>query len=55
MKGLTPNLIILSLISISQLYDQGFKVYFTKSECVVTNEKNEVMMRGGRSKDNIAD
>ncbi|MCI54039.1 gag-pol polyprotein, partial [Trifolium medium] len=33
-KGLTAN-----LISISQLCDQGMKVNFTKSECLVTNEK----------------
>lgn len=46
-KGLTAN-----LINISQLYDQGFKVNFTKAECIVTNEKGEVIMKGGRSKDN---
>lgn len=46
-KGLTTN-----LISISQLYDQGLKFNFTKSECLVTNEKNDILMRGTRSKDN---
>src|SRR3954469_20652101 len=46
-KGLTAN-----LISISQLCDQGYQVNFTKAECVVTNEKREVVMRGVRSKDN---
>ena len=46
-KGLTTN-----LISISQLYDQGFKVNFTKEECLICNEKNEVIMKGIRSKDN---
>lgn len=33
-KGLTAN-----LISISQLCEEGLKVNFTKSECLVTNEK----------------
>ena len=46
-KGLTTN-----LISISQLSDQGFKVNFTKEECLVTNDKGEVIMKGARSKDN---
>src|ERR1051325_5014563 len=46
-KGLTAN-----LISISQLCDQGFKVNFKKSECIVTNKKGEVVMKGVRSKDN---
>ena len=46
-KGLTAN-----LISISQLCDEGLKVNFTKSECLVTNEKNEVQMKGVGSKDN---
>jgi hypothetical protein len=46
-KGLTTN-----LISISQLCDQGLNVNFTKTECLVTNAKNEVIMRGVRSKDN---
>src|ERR1051325_2850163 len=45
-KGLTAN-----LISISQLCDMGFKVNFTRSECLVTNDKQEVVMRGVRSKD----
>lgn len=46
-KGLTAN-----LISISQLCDQGLKVNFTKLKCLVTNEQNEVIMKGTRSKDN---
>ena len=46
-KGLTAN-----LISISQLCDLGFKVNFSRSECLVINEKLEVVMRGIRSKDN---
>lgn len=46
-KGLTAN-----LISISQLCDQGLKVNFTKFECLVTNEKGKVTMKGSRSKDN---
>ncbi|GAU26327.1 hypothetical protein TSUD_56250 [Trifolium subterraneum] len=46
-KGLTPN-----LISISQLCDQGLKVNFTKNECLITNDKNTVIMKGARSKDN---
>jgi len=36
-KGLTAN-----LISISQLCDQGLKVNFSKLECLVTDEKNDV-------------
>ncbi|WJX55219.1 hypothetical protein P8452_41015 [Trifolium repens] len=46
-KGLTSN-----LISISQLCDQGMKVNFTKSECLVNNEEGQLMLRGTRSKDN---
>ncbi|MCH94211.1 gag-pol polyprotein, partial [Trifolium medium] len=46
-KGLTAN-----LISISQLYDQGMKVNFTKSECLVTDDKDDLLMKGVRSKDN---
>ncbi|WJX23069.1 hypothetical protein P8452_12316 [Trifolium repens] len=46
-KGLTAN-----LISISQLCDQGFKVNFTKSECLVSNEEDHPLMKGTRSKDN---
>jgi hypothetical protein len=46
-KGLTVN-----LISISQLCDQGLKVNFTKSECLVSNEEDEVLMKGTKSKDN---
>lgn len=47
-KGLSAN-----LISISQLYDQGLKVNFNKYECMVTNEKDEAIMKGSRSKDNF--
>ena len=46
-KGLTAN-----LISISQLCDLGFKVNFSKSECLVINDKQEIVMKGVRSKDN---
>ncbi|KAK2456170.1 gag-protease polyprotein [Trifolium repens] len=46
-KGLKVN-----LISISQLSDQGLKVDFTKNECLVTNDKGEVLMKGTRSEDN---
>lgn len=46
-KGLADN-----FISISQLCYQGLKVNFTKSEFLVTNEKNEVIMKGARSKYN---
>ncbi|GAU10383.1 hypothetical protein TSUD_419050, partial [Trifolium subterraneum] len=46
-KGLTAN-----LISISQLCDQGLKVNFTKAECLVTSENDELLMKGVRSKDN---
>jgi len=46
-KGLTFN-----LISISQLCDQGMHVNFSKSECVVTNEKGEILTRGIKSKEN---
>jgi hypothetical protein len=45
-KGLTVN-----LISISQLCDQGLKVNFTKLECLVSNEEDEVLMKGTKSKD----
>lgn len=41
-----------TLISIRQLCNEGLKVNFTKSECLVTDEKNEVIIRGVRSKDN---
>lgn len=34
-KGLNAN-----LISISQLCDQGLEASFTKSKCLITNEKN---------------
>jgi hypothetical protein len=46
-KGLTAN-----LINITQLCDQGLKVNFTKLECLVTDEENDVLMRGVRSTDN---
>ena len=46
-KGLTAN-----LISISQLCDQGLKSNFTKSGCLVKNDKDDVLMKGVRSKDN---
>ncbi|MCH87868.1 gag-pol polyprotein, partial [Trifolium medium] len=46
-KGLTVN-----LISISQLCDLDLHVNFTKSGCNVTNDKQEVLMKGIRSKDN---
>ena len=46
-EGLNSN-----LISISQLHDQGLKVNFTNSECLIKNEKDEVIMKGSRSKDN---
>jgi len=40
------------LISISQLCDQGLKVMFTKTTCFVTDENNNVVMKGDRSSDN---
>ncbi|MCI17065.1 gag-pol polyprotein, partial [Trifolium medium] len=46
-KGLIAN-----LISISQLCDQGMKVNFTKTECLVTDDKGDLLMKGVRSKDN---
>ncbi|MCH79544.1 gag-protease polyprotein [Trifolium medium] len=46
-KGITTN-----LISISQLCDQGMKVNFTKSECLVTNDEGDLIMKGVRSRDN---
>jgi hypothetical protein len=46
-EGLKAN-----LISISQLCDQGFKVNFTKNECLVTTNKGVLLMKGARSKDN---
>lgn len=46
-EGLTAN-----LISISQLCDQGLHVSFTKSECIVTNDEGQELMKGERSKDN---
>ncbi|MCH82370.1 gag-pol polyprotein, partial [Trifolium medium] len=46
-KELTAN-----LISISQLCDQGLSVNFTKTRCVVMNAKEEVLMKGIRTKDN---
>ena len=46
-RGLKAN-----LISISQLSDQGLKVDFSKNECLVTNDKGELLMKVARSKDN---
>ncbi|XP_058756892.1 uncharacterized protein LOC131630117 [Vicia villosa] len=46
-QGLAAN-----LISISQLCDEGFHAKFTKDECIITNEENEEVMKGVRSKDN---
>ena len=46
-KGLTAN-----LISISQLCDLGQQVKFTKPECLISDEKGKVLMRGTRSRDN---
>ena len=45
-KGLIAN-----LISISQLCDQGLLVNFSKSECLVKNEKEVVLMKGISSED----
>jgi len=46
-KGQVSN-----LISISQLCDQGMEVTFNKTECLVNNQKGEVLMKGTRSKNN---
>ncbi|KAK2382486.1 putative mitochondrial protein [Trifolium repens] len=46
-KGLKIN-----LISISQQSDQGLKVDFSKNECLVANDKSELLMKGARSEDN---
>jgi hypothetical protein len=46
-KGLTAN-----LISINQLCDQGLKVNFTETECLVVDDGGKVLMKGARSKDN---
>jgi len=46
-NGLTTN-----LISISQLCDKGLSVNFSESECLVTDKKGKVSMKGIRSKDN---
>jgi len=45
-KGLTSN-----LISIRQFSDQEFNVIFSISERLVTNDENNIHMRGKRSKD----
>jgi len=37
-----------NLISTSQLCDQGLEVKFNKTECFVTNQEREVLMRGIR-------
>ena len=47
MKGLTAN-----LISISQLCDQGLLVNFSKSECLVKDKKDDILMKGIKYKDN---
>src|ERR1044072_680483 len=47
-EGLTAN-----LISTSQLCNQGLEVRFSKEECLVTGENQEMIMRGRRSKDNF--
>ena len=46
-KRLTFN-----LISISQLCDQGMTVRFSKFECIMTDEKDEVLMKGIKTKNN---
>ncbi|XP_058733516.1 uncharacterized protein LOC131605140 [Vicia villosa] len=46
-QGLAAN-----LISINQLCDEGFNARFTKDKCIITNEENEGVMKGFRSKDN---
>jgi len=46
-KGLVSN-----LISISQLCDQGLEVKFNKTECLITNKKGGVLIKGSRSKNN---
>jgi len=46
-KGLTFN-----LITISQLCDQGMTVRFSKFECIVTDDKDEVLIRGIKTKNN---
>jgi len=43
--------LIANLINISQLCDQGLNVYFNKSECIVTSNNQEVLMKRARSKD----
>jgi hypothetical protein len=44
-EGLTTN-----FISIRQLCEQGFNVHFNKSECIVSNQDQEVI-RSTKSKD----
>lgn len=46
-KGITSD-----LISISKLCDQGLKVSFNKSECIISSQGQEVVMKGARFKDN---
>jgi hypothetical protein len=41
-----------NLISISQLCDKGMRVNFSKNACVVTNEKDEEIMRGTKTEGN---
>lgn len=45
-EGLTAN-----FISIIQLCDQYLNVNFSKSECIITNKDQEVLMKRLRSKD----
>jgi len=44
--------LIVNLISLSQLCDQGLTVNFDKPECQITDKEGEVLMKGTRSKDN---
>ena len=46
MRGLTSN-----LINISQLCEQGMNVNFKNSECLVTKENGEVLIRGIKTKE----
>lgn len=44
--------LIANLINIKQLCDQGLKVNFNKSECIISNKNQEVLMKRSRSTDN---
>ena len=46
-KKLTAN-----LINISQLYNKKFNINFTKSEYLITNKKNKILIKNSRSKNN---